>query len=119
MIARLRNWLTAKTSKGESTSADQFTGSGRNAVAGQTAKRPSPRPAPSARSNKPATSRRADERQSSKNTATRNQYVREQTGTNETLKIFDHSLPEPEDDIAFDPYNTGGFDRSKNWKNHS
>jgi hypothetical protein len=45
----------------------------------------------------------------------RNKYVREDTGTHDTLKILDESLIDSGEDPGIDPYNTGGFDRSKNW----
>jgi hypothetical protein len=47
----------------------------------------------------------------------RNRYVREDTGTHETLKILDDSLVDSGEETGIDPYNTGGFDRSKNWSN--
>jgi hypothetical protein len=47
----------------------------------------------------------------------RNKYVREDTGTHETLKILDESLVDSGEETGIDPYNTGGFDRSKNWSN--
>jgi hypothetical protein len=50
-----------------------------------------------------------------KNVFVRSQYVREDTGTHETLKIIDESLLQPENEDGFDPYNTGRFDRSKHW----
>lgn len=50
-----------------------------------------------------------------KNVLIRNKYVREDTGTHETLKILDDSLVDSGEQAGFDPYNTGGFDRSKNW----
>lgn len=50
-----------------------------------------------------------------KNVLIRNKYLREDTGTHETLKIFDDSLLESEDEQGIDPYNTGQFDRSKFW----
>lgn len=45
----------------------------------------------------------------------RNKYVREDTGTHETLKILDESIVDSGEETGIDPYNTGGFDRSKNW----
>ena len=30
---------------------------------------------------------------------------------------FDDSLVDPDEEAGIDPYNTGGFDRSKNWNN--
>lgn len=50
-----------------------------------------------------------------KNVLVRNKYVREDSGTHETLKIIDDSLIEEIDDGGIDPYNTGRFDRSKSW----
>jgi hypothetical protein len=50
-----------------------------------------------------------------KNVLIRNKYVREDTGTHETLKILDDSLVDSGEETGIDPYNTGGFDRSKNW----
>ena len=42
--------------------------------------------------------------------------IREDAGTHDDLKIIDESLfVEEEDDGSVDPYNTGRFDRSKNW----
>ena len=45
----------------------------------------------------------------------RNKYVREDTGTHETLKILDGSIIDTEEEEGLDPYNTGRFDRSRNW----
>ena len=50
-----------------------------------------------------------------KNVLIRNKYVREDTGTHETLKILDDSLVDSGEETGIDPYNTGGFDRSRNW----
>ena len=50
-----------------------------------------------------------------KNVLIRNPYVREDTGTHETLKILDDSMIDTEEEEGFDPYNTGQFDRSRNW----
>lgn len=50
-----------------------------------------------------------------KNVLIRNKYVREDTGTHDTLKIIDDSLLEDEEEFGADPYNTGRFDRSQSW----
>ena len=50
-----------------------------------------------------------------KNVLIRNKFVREDTGTHETLKILDDSLVDSGEETGIDPYNTGEFDRSKNW----
>ena len=54
-----------------------------------------------------------------KNVLIQNKYVREDTGTHETLKILDDSLVDSSEENGIDPYNTGSFDRSKNWNNRS
>lgn len=50
-----------------------------------------------------------------KNVLIRNKYVREDSGTHDTLKILDDSMLETDEETGIDPYNTGQFDRSKNW----
>lgn len=50
-----------------------------------------------------------------KNVLVRSKYVREDTGTHETLKIVDDSIFINDDELGADPYNTGRFDRSKTW----
>jgi hypothetical protein len=50
-----------------------------------------------------------------KNVLVQNRYLREDTGTHETLKIVDDSISESEEPPEFDPYNTGRFDRSRSW----
>lgn len=51
-----------------------------------------------------------------KNVLIRNKYVREDTGTHDTLKILDDSVIESDEQEGIDPYNTGQFDRSKQWE---
>lgn len=50
-----------------------------------------------------------------KNVLARNKFLREDTGTHETLKIIDDSILDDDEETGFDPYNTGSFDRSKSW----
>jgi len=50
-----------------------------------------------------------------KNVLIRNKYVRQDTGTHETLKIFDDSILDSSEEDGIDPYNSGEFDRSKHW----
>ncbi len=50
-----------------------------------------------------------------KNVLIRSKYVREDTGTHETLKILDDSIFDHDEEAGIDPYNTGQFDRSRNW----
>jgi len=54
-----------------------------------------------------------------KNVLIRNRYVREETGTHDTLKILDDSIIDTEEQTGIDPYNTGQFDRSRNWDKRS
>ena len=42
-------------------------------------------------------------------------FVREDSGTHETLTILDDSITQTDDDVGTNPYDTGDFDRSKNW----
>ena len=56
-----------------------------------------------------------DELGPGKNVLIRNKFVREDTGTHDTLKILDDSMIESDEETGIDPYNTGRFDRSKNW----
>lgn len=60
---------------------------------------------------------RIENRGPGKNVLVRNKYVREDSGTHDTLRIVDDSDSgrEPEEREGFDPYNTGQYDRSKNW----
>lgn len=51
-----------------------------------------------------------------KNVLIRNKYLREDTGTHETLTILDDSIIDTEEEEGIDPYNSGQFDRSNNWK---
>jgi hypothetical protein len=43
-------------------------------------------------------------------------FVREDTGTHDTLKILDQSVLETDEASGIDPYNTGRFDRAKSWE---
>jgi len=119
MLARLKTWFEDKFSTGESTSANQLKGTGRHDVAGRSTKRPEAKPPRTANPNNAAASINVADPGSNKNPTTRNKNVREHTGTDETLKILDSSPREAADEDGFDPYNTGGFDRSKNWSNRS
>ena len=51
-----------------------------------------------------------------KNVLIRNKYLREDSGTHDNLKILDDSVLDSEEEDGLDPYNTGRFDRSKNWQ---
>ena len=51
-----------------------------------------------------------------KNVFVRSKYVREDTGTHESLKIIDDSILETKEEDDNDPYHSGRFDRSKTWE---
>lgn len=63
----------------------------------------------------PALDGRIESQGPGKNVLIRNPYVREDTGTHETLKILDDSMIDSGEETGIDPYNTGKFDRSKKW----
>ncbi len=50
-----------------------------------------------------------------KNILSRRRLHREATGTHETLTILDADSIDTGEEPGFDPYNTGQFDRSRNW----
>ena len=51
-----------------------------------------------------------------KNVLRRRKLIRDETSTHETLTILDESAESgASDEEGIDPYNTGQFDRSKNW----
>jgi len=53
-----------------------------------------------------------------KNVFVRHRYVREDTGTHETLKIISSTVTDQDDDAGIDPYNTGQFDRARTWDSY-
>lgn len=50
-----------------------------------------------------------------KNVLVRNKYGRDESGTHETLTLVDDSMVDSGEESGVDPYNSGQFDRSKNW----
>lgn len=117
MIERLINWLRERFGDDESAEPPVLRKTGAHAA---------PRPVPP----KKKVPRRvpefvdADEDLSGtiesngpgKNVLIRNKYVREDTGTHEKLSILDDSLVDSGEEPGEDPYNTGAFDRSRNWE---
>ncbi len=49
------------------------------------------------------------------NVLVQNKYQQDDEGTN-TLRILDESMLDSIDEAGNDPYNSGSFDRSKNWE---
>jgi len=116
MMKRLKNWLEERFSAAESSELDDFR---------RTVVRPAPRPkipaptkpAVKAVEDEPSLDGKIEDLGPGKNVLIRNKYLREDTGTHETLKILDDSLVDSGEEEGIDPYNTGGFDRSRNWNN--
>jgi hypothetical protein len=109
MLENLKNWLSDKFSKGDSASTDRPK---------KTRAQLSARPNKTTAGNSPST-RKNDESAPNQTTRRRSRLIREETGTHETLTIIDDSLEDQGEEAGFDPYNTGAFDRSKNWNSRS
>jgi hypothetical protein len=114
MLNRLKNWIKTRFSTNKPGPAPDMRATGAHASPRPTAtKAPRKNPASVKAANDPA-----GEKNSlgpGKDVPIRNKYVREDTGTHETLKILDDSLVDSGEETGIDPYNTGGFDRSRNW----
>lgn len=125
MFEKIRKWILSVTASQDASSAKRLRQSGAH-----------PRPAEAGRDRRDGQDRRkraeyvdqvevidldpdiAGEMASNdsrKNDLVRNRYQREETGTHETLKIFDDSAVDSGEEAGIDPYNTGNFDRSRNW----
>lgn len=125
MLERLRNWLEERFSGGAPAKTPTLRQSGahnlRPPVSAPTVPPKGPEKAPQQEPENvefgSSTSGKLEDGGPGKNVLVRNKYIREETGTYETLKIVDDSLDDSEEGFRDDPYNTGGFDRSKNWGN--
>jgi hypothetical protein len=116
MFRRFINWLTGDTdTRNASTPEQRRRISAHNAIM--------PKPARATRSPQPQrvfdpylpSDGAIESGGPGKNVLIRNKYVREDTGTHETLRIMDDSMVDSGDENGVDPYNSGEFDRSKNW----
>lgn len=129
-MKRFINWLTSKISPREASPDPKLnrtgahlrqTGSHLRRTGGHTSPRSAaPRQAVPGRQPEyvdldPHVEGRIEDNGPGKNVLIRNKYVREDTGTHETLKILDDSIIDTEEEEGIDPYNTGQFDRSRNW----
>jgi hypothetical protein len=116
MLEKLKNWLNDRFSAEEPIPSDR-----RKKTGAYTTVRPkkakAPRPAPQYDASSESFAGTLEDGGPNKNVLIRNKYIREDTGTHETLKILDDSLVDSGEETGIDPYNTGGFDRSKNWNN--
>lgn len=115
-MERLKDWLKARFSTEEPSPPDHFRRTGAHLA--PCPKRPAaPRPTRTPVEAEEPLSGKIEDAGPGKNVLIRNKYVREDTGTHETLAIPDDSLVDSGEETGIDPYNTGGFDRSKNWIN--
>lgn len=117
MLERLKNWLEERFSDGAPHETPALRQSGTHRIPPRVPAQAALRQDPEKDSRPEPENVDFDSQVSGKNILVRNKYIREETGTYETLKIIDESLDDSEDGFRDDPYNTGGFDRSKNWGN--
>lgn len=122
MIERFKSWLKSKFSAPDFSSPDPFGITGSHSLGPpKSVAKPKSRPLPvdveTALDSEITESVAIEDAGPGKNKLIRNKYIREDTGTHETLKIIDDSLIDSGEEPGIDPYNTGGFDRSKNWHN--
>ena len=120
MIKSIKNWLIDRFSKEKPAVAPDLHKSGQHAAQRKpqptkTARKEVPRRTPEFVEADEVLSGRIESNGPGKNVLIRNKFVREDTGTHETLKILDDSLVDSGEESGIDPYNTGGFDRSRNW----
>lgn len=118
MLEKFKDWFNDHFSSGEvkkpkSLSTAGYIGPPRATVPKR--KVTKPQPAREAPEIEPSLDGRIESQGPGKNVLIRNPYVREDTGTHETLKILDESLVDSGEETGMDPYNTGKFDRSKKW----
>lgn len=122
-MKRLLNWFVSKVSPRKPAPSTTLYSTGSHATRARppvARRKPHSKPALPARqpefvSLDPQLRGQIDELGPGKNVLIRNKFVREDTGTHDTLKILDDSMIETEEEAGIDPYNTGRFDRSKNW----
>lgn len=116
MLARLKNWFTERFLDGDPSPPPSLrhTGAHRKPPVSAPTKKV-PRPTPEIVELDANFEGRIESQGPGKNVLIRNRYLREDTGTHETLKILDDSIVDSGEETGIDPYNTGDFDRSKKW----
>lgn len=115
MMEKLKNWLKERFSGAGNSPPQDLQKSGSFRPGATSSKLKVPRPNPEYVEVDPALHGKVESQGPGKNVLIRNKYVREETGTHETLTILDDSMVDSGEETGIDPYNTGGFDRSKNW----
>jgi hypothetical protein len=116
MFERFKNWLKTRFSDEDSTLTQDLRMTGSHSAAPRV--RPQqkvPRPNPEYVATDDDLAGVVESHGPGKNVLIRKKFVREDTGTHETLRIIDDSIVDTGEETGIDPYNTGEFDRSKNW----
>ena len=117
MLEKLTNWFKARGAANKPTQARGPLKTGSHvAPAPKIKKQQVPRPAAEFVDAGTELTSTIESNGPGKNVLIRNKFLREDTGTHETLKILDDSLVDSGEETGLDPYNTGGFDRSRNWE---
>lgn len=114
MLEKLKNWFKNRFSDGDIDPAPDLHATGTHSAPSRPTQKV-PRRTPEYVEADEELSGEIESNGPGKNVLIRNKFVREETGTHETLKILDDSLVDSGEEPGLDPYNTGGFDRSKNW----
>ncbi len=115
MMKRLISWLQDRFSDADPDPEQDLRSTGAYPFPSQDAGEKDPRPEPEYVEVDSSLHSEIESNGPGKNVLIRNKYHREETGTHETLKILDDSLVDSGEEPGIDPYNTGGFDRSRNW----
>jgi len=115
MMERLKNWLKDRISAGDPAPPRDLRVTGSFQAAPDKPVKNSRRSNPESVEVDSSLHNAVESQGPDKNVLIRNRYVREETGTHETLKILDDSMVETGEEPGIDPYNTGGFDRSRKW----
>ena len=115
MMETIKNWLKERFSADEASPQKDPGKTGSFRAAAPEPARKVPRPTPEYVEVDSSLHSEVESQGPGKNVLIRNPYLREETGTHETLKILDDSIVDSGEETGIDPYNTGGFDRSKKW----
>lgn len=125
MIELIKNWLQGRTTPAQSLPTQDLRQSGANRLPSvrrtdrrKTDRRdrldPTERPEPRQVKLEPTVAGRVDS-DGPVNVLVRNKYQQDDEATN-TLRILDDSMLDSNDEAGNDPYNSGSFDRSRNWE---
>ena len=122
MIELIKNWLQGRTKPTQALPTQDLRQSGANRLPSvrRTDRRktdrldPAERPEPRQVKLEPTVAGRVKS-DGPVNVLVRNKYQQDDSATN-TLRILDDSMLEPNDEAGNDPYNSGSFDRSRNWE---